>query len=109
MFDYLQALSDAGLIGKLVEEVEHLYQNAPNMTEQLAKMFNISAYEPKDDFEQMFESHATNMLYFTFLMLILIVDTTYETLLIYYEKFGADPMKRSLRNQLIAQTGYLFI
>ena len=109
MFQYLLTLADIGMTTQLQEEVEKLYQNAPLMAQKLAKMFNEKISEPKDDFEQMFESQLTNMFYATLWMFIHVINTPYEVLLVYFEKYGADPMKRSLRNQLIAQMGHINI
>ena len=107
MFENLLSLVTSGSdVSKLLEEIEKNLTE-PNMSENFAKMFNASANQAEDDFKQMFDNTLTNILYFLWLILLMIISTPFEILLIYYEKFGGDPMKRSLRNQLFAQTGYI--
>ena len=73
----------------------------------LTELFNADAFGQTDDFKQMFESHFIKIFYFTYyFFFIFIFNTIFNALLIHFEKFGGDPMKRSLKNQLIAQTGY---
>ena len=73
----------------------------------LEEISDASRNGPHDDFEPMFEDTLTNILYLIWLMLLILMSTPFEILLVFYEKFGGDPMKRSLRNQLYAQTGYM--
>ena len=60
-----------------------------------------------DDFKQLFDGPWQQLLHLVWCITLLVVNTTYNYLLIKYEKFGGDPMKRSLRNQLIGQIGYV--
>ena len=120
-FEYTLALAKAKLLDQLDDRVNHIHQNNPAMAEQLTKMFDAYAYNTtdevaeqlaemfhgqKDDFKELFESHIINILLFIFSIFVLLYSTTYSSFLIYYEKFGADPMKRSLTNQLFSQTGW---
>ena len=59
-----------------------------------------------DDFKQLFDGPWQRLLHLVWCITLLVINTTYNYLLIKYEKFGGDPMKRSLRNQLIGQIGY---
>ena len=115
MYQYLAMLTNVSLIRKIQDEIN---QNEPNMTEKLAEMstlnnetilaelFNADAFEQNDDFKQMFESHFSKIFHFAYFFFIFIFNTIFNALLIHFEKFGGDPTKRSLKNQLIAQTGY---
>ena len=124
MFEYLLTLARVDWINQLQGEMQNISQKDPNMAKQLVKMFNASAYETKDeptreiaemflgpidDFKELFESHIINILHCTFLIFAQIFSTTIFIFLIHYEKFGTDPMKRSLSNQLFAQIGWIAI
>ena len=124
MFEYLMALGRCNWLNQLQGEIQNISQKDPNMAKQLTEMFNASAYETKDeltrqvaqmllgsidDLKELFDSHAINILLCTFIIFVLIFLTTFAIFLMYFEKFGADSMKRSLLNQLYAQTGYCYI
>ena len=120
MFEYLQMLANVSWTTKLQEEIEYLDKNAPNMTKQIAEMLSLDnqtllaeifteyqyASGQKDDFEHIFGGVVNKILLFTVLVFILTLNTTFHALLILFEKFGGDPMKRSLINQLIAEIAY---
>ena len=114
MFQYLKMLADVGLSTQLKEEIENIYQNHPNITEKLSGMLEnqtklsetFYASNQKDDFAYFFQNPVFKTIYVIYLFVVFLFNTTFNALLIHYEKYGGDPMKRSLRNQLIAQTGY---
>ena len=103
----LIALAEENHFSQLLEEIENIHRIDPAMAEKIAEIFNVSL-STQDDFEEIFDNTFVNILYFLWLNL-LNVSLPYEVLLILYEKYGGDPMKRSLRNQLYAQTGWIGI
>ena len=102
----------SNLTTRVDDEINKLLQNEPSMTEKsalnqiiLAEMSKL--FDRKDDFEEMFENSLVKIfLLIYFFIFMLILNTIFNVLLVHYEKFGGDPMKRSLQNQLIAQFGY---
>ena len=106
MLAYLHMLGNIGWASRLQDEINFIHENDPDLTIQ-SKLQEIFKAEDKDDFGEIFENPIFQVLYVTYLFVIIFLfNTLFNVLLIHYEKFGADPMKRSLRNQLIAQTGY---
>ena len=108
-------LANVSMTTKLDEEIEYLHQNATNMTKQISEILKNKSYsvvyemfhEQRDDFEPIVGGFVTKFILFVlYFVIVLILNTIFNTLLIHYERFGGDPMKRSLINQLIAQTGY---
>ena len=103
----LIALAEENHFSQLLEEIENIHRIDPAMAEKIVEILNVS-FSTQDDFEEIFDNTFVNILYFLWLNL-LNVSLPYEVLLIFYEKYGGDPMKRSLRNQLYAQTGWIGI
>ena len=65
----------------------------------LAKIF----LEQNDDFDSILGGFFAKSAIILIFLLILFANTAYNLLFIHYEKYGGDPMKRSLINQLVAQ------
>ena len=124
MFEYLQTLARVNWLNQLQSEIQNISLNDPNMTKELGQMFKASANATKDDltreiaemflgpiddFKELFENQLNNILHCLFLIFAQVFSTAFFMFLIHYEKFGKDPMKRSLSNQLFAQFGWIAI
>ena len=59
-----------------------------------------------DDFKNLVDKVWLKILVGTIVLYTMTVHNVLNVIMIQYEKFGGDPMKRSINNQLIAQIGY---
>ena len=87
----LIALAEENHFSQLLEEIENIHRIDPAMAEKIAEIFNVSL-STQDDFEEIFDNTFVNILYFLWLNL-LNVSLPYEVLLIFYEKYGGDPVQ----------------
>ena len=62
-----------------------------------------------DPFAELFDNVALKICWILFSIAIQIFSNPYYYLIIWYEKYGEDWMKRSLYNQLISQVSYPII
>ena len=62
-----------------------------------------------DPFAELFDNVVLKICWILFGIAILIFSNPYYFLVIFYEKYGEDWMKRSLYNQLIGQVSYPII
>ena len=62
-----------------------------------------------DPFAELFDDVSLKICWILFSIAILIFSNPYYFLVILYEKYGEDSMKRSLHNQLIGQVAYPII
>ena len=62
-----------------------------------------------DDFEELFDNVSIKITFVIFCFALLTFTNTFNILLSIFEKYGGDPLKRSLKNQLISQFGYSMI
>ena len=62
-----------------------------------------------DDFEELFDNVSIKITFVIFCFALLTFTNTFNILLSIFEKYGGDPLKRSLKNQLISQLGYSMI
>ena len=62
-----------------------------------------------DGLSSLFAPKSSKIVHGVLFVLIEIINNLFYFCLINYERFGGDPMKRSVKNRLIAQTGYVMI
>ena len=62
-----------------------------------------------DDFKEIFNPNGMRIIYFSLWMIYVMLSNAFYALLILYEKYGEDIMKRSINNQLVAQLGLAMI
>ena len=65
--------------------------------------------EDVDDFEELFDNLSIKIASGIICFGLLTFTNTFNILLSIFEKYGGDPLKRSLKNQLISQLGYSMI
>ena len=58
-----------------------------------------------DDFREIFNAIGIRIIYFSFWIIYVTLSNAFYALLILYEKYGEDIMKRSINNQLVSQVG----
>ena len=72
--------------------------------------FNLERQlEDVDDFEELFDSLSIKIASGIICFALLTFTNTFSILVSIFEKYGGDPLKRSLKNQLISQLGYSMI
>ena len=70
-------------------------------------IFNLeSQLEDVDDFEELFNNLSIKITSGVFCFSLLTFTNAFNILVSIFEKYGGDPLKRSLKNQLISQLGY---
>ena len=62
-----------------------------------------------DDFKEIFNPMAIIIVYFSLWIIYVTLSNAFYALLILYEKYGEDIMKRSINNQLVPQLGLAMI
>ena len=62
-----------------------------------------------DDFAELFDSISLKILSGILCFTLLTFTNAFNILFLIFEKYGGDPLKRSLKNQLISQLGYSMI
>ena len=67
---------------------------------------NDSFLEISDDFERIFDSLWIKILGCVICILMVTFNNAYSILVCLFEKYGGDPMKRSLKNQIMVQIWY---
>ena len=70
---------------------------------------NDSFSEISDDFERIFDSLWIKILGCVICILMVTFNNAYSILVCLFEKYGGDPMKRSLKNQIVVQLWYTAI
>ena len=84
--------------------------DSPNLTKTIRQSVCSSTFsyqnEEIDDFKTMFEPLYLKILTFIIFMLITFFYIPVGILVIQFEKYGGDPLKRSVINQLYTQGGY---
>jgi hypothetical protein len=65
-----------------------------------------SQSEDVDDFEELFDSLSIKIISSIFCFALLTFTNAFNILVSIFERYGGDPLKRSLKNQLISQLGY---
>ena len=65
--------------------------------------------EDVDDFEELFDNLSIKIASGIICFALLTFTNTFNILVSIFEKYGGDPLKRSLKNQLISQLGYSMI
>ena len=63
----------------------------------------------EDDFGELFDNISIKITFVIFCFALLTFTNTFNILLSIFEKYGGDPLKRSLKNQLISQLGFSMI
>ena len=83
-------------------------QGSTNLTETILQSVckRTSSDEEIDDFKTMFESLYLKITTFILFILITFFYIPFEFIIIEFEKYGSDPMKRSVINQIATQIGY---
>ena len=78
-----------------------------NFTEKILHSVckKTSSYEEIDDFKAMFEPFYLKIITFILFTLTIFFYVPFEFKLIQFEKYGGDPMKRTVINQIITQVG----
>ena len=72
--------------------------------------FNLERQlEDVDDFEELFDNVSIKIASGIICFALLTFTNTFNILVSIFEKYGGDPLKRSLKNQLISQLGYSMI
>jgi hypothetical protein len=62
-----------------------------------------------DDFKEIFNPFGIRIIYFSLWMIYVTLSNVFYALLILYEKYGEDIMKRSINNQMVSQLGLAMI
>ena len=62
-----------------------------------------------DDFKEIFNPFGIRIIYFSLWIIYVTLSNAFYALLILYEKYGEDTMKRSINNRLVSQLGLAMI
>ena len=62
-----------------------------------------------DDFKEIFNPFGIRIIYFSLWIIYVTLSNAFYALVILYEKYGEDIMKRSINNQLVSQVGLAMI
>jgi hypothetical protein len=62
-----------------------------------------------DDFKEIFNPIGISIIYFSLWIIYVTLSNAFFVLMILYEKYGEDIMKRSINNQLVSQVGLAMI
>ena len=68
-----------------------------------------SQLEDEDDFEELYESLSIKIVSGILCFALITFTNAFNILVSIFERYGGDPLKRSLKNQLISQLGYSMI
>ena len=68
-----------------------------------------SQLEDVDDFEELFDNMSIKITSCIFCFVLLTFTNAFNIFVSIFEKYGGDPLKRSLKNQLISQLGFSMI
>ena len=82
----------------------HIYSDDTFLkSEYTSKDFSI---ENEDDFKDLFNGTTVKIFAIVISLIRITFTNIFYILVLLFEKYGGDPMKRSLKNQLVSQFGY---
>jgi hypothetical protein len=88
-------------------QFQNLYESNDfmNFTVNQSLTENYLVLTEIDDFKLSFESFVIKMMTFIIFLLLMTAVIIFDLTVIHFEKYGGDPMKRSLVNQMSVQGG----
>ena len=81
----------------------------PNGTRNSSKRSFLTVVKSIDDYKDIYGTIQFKIISFIFCMMYQLFTNTYLLFLILFEKYGGDPLKRSINNQLVTQLSFAMI
>ena len=109
IFNIKAILSGPEICNQIASEELFSLQTACNDTD--LEIFNVeqNIKEDVDDFKDLLNTSNVKVTSGILSLLLVTFTNAFNILVSMFEKHGGDPMKRSLKNQLLAQMGYSMI